>query len=199
MKNIKLFFFFLFLFAINLNLFAQSESNLNNIDETQISLSQTGDENLPVQAQNPKNIKAPSATGYFVRMILVLIIVVAAIYAFFWFVKKKGLNVKDTDDYLRRVAYLNLSPTKTVEIVTILDRGYLIGVTEDNITLLGEIDDKELINAMNVNADKKQNLKKPVNFKELLDSLLVKGDKKNFFDSTNIFGNSQNNTNEDTK
>ena len=100
---------------------------------------------------------------------------------------------------MRRVAYLNLSPTKTVEIVTILDRGYLIGVTEDNITLLGEIDDKELINAMNVNADKKQNLKKPVNFKELLDSLLVKGDKKNFFDSTNIFENSQNNTHEDTK
>ena len=43
--------------------------------------------------------------------------------------------------------------------------------------MLGEIGDKELIQAMNLNADKKANTKKPVNFAEVLDMFLVKGNK----------------------
>ena len=94
-------------------------------------------------------------------MVIVLIVVVLLIYAFFWFVKRKtNNNLKTDDDYLRRVAYLNIAPGKTVEVITLIDKAYLIGVTEDNISLLGEIDDKELITAMNLNSDKKSNIKK---------------------------------------
>ena len=51
---------------------------------------------------------------------------------------------------MRRVAYLNIAPGKTVEVITLIDKAYLIGVTEDNISLLGEIDDKELITITSV-------------------------------------------------
>ena len=112
-------------------------------------------------------------------MIIVLIVVVLLIYAFFWFVKRKtNNNLKTDDDYLRRVAYLNIAPGKTVEVITLIDKAYLIGVTEDNINLLGEIDDKELITAMNLNSDKKANIKKPATFNEVLELFLQKGSKK---------------------
>ena len=123
--------------------------------------------------------KPASTIGVFVRMIIVLIVVVLLIYAFFWFVKRKtNNNLKTDDDYLRRVAYLNIAPGKTVEVITLIDKAYLIGVTEDNISLLGEIDDKELITAMNLNSDKKSNIKKPATFSEVLELFLQKGNKK---------------------
>ena len=99
-----------------------------------------------VSQENANDEYKPASTiGVFVRMIIVLIVVVLLIYAFFWFVKRKtNNNLKTDDDYLRRVAYLNIAPGKTVEVITLIDKAYLIGVTEDNINLLGEIDDKEL-------------------------------------------------------
>ena len=118
--------------------------------------------------------KGPSTVGMFVRMIVVLIIVVGLIYGVLWFIKKKTNVVKTDDEYLRRAAYINIAPGKTVEVITLIDKAYLIGVTEDNITLLGEIHDDELIKAMNLTADKKNNTKKPTTFSDVLDMFLVK-------------------------
>ena len=142
--------------------------------------------------------KGPSTAGTFIRMIVALIIVVALIYGVLWFIKKKTNVVKTEDDYLRRAAYINIAPGKTIEVITLVDKGYLIGVTEDGITMLSEIDDKELISAMNLTADKKANTKKPVNFSEVLDMFLVKkGAQKNIFSDTeqqvdNLFNNRPN-------
>ena len=151
--------------------------NDNVISEQSIILNQQSD---TISQENVNNeYKPTSTTGMFVRMIIVLIVVVLLIYAFFWFVKRKtNNNLKTDDDYLRRVAYLNIAPGKTVEVITLIDKAYLIGVTEDNINLLGEIDDKELITAMNLNSDKKTNVKKPATFNEVLELFLQKGSKK---------------------
>ena len=126
--------------------------------------------------------KGPSTAGMFVRMIVVLIIVVGLIYGVLWFIKKKTNIVKTDDEYLRRAAYINIAPGKSVEVITLIDKAYLIGVTEDNITLLGEIHDDELIKAMNLTADKNNNTKKPVTFSDVLDMFLIKkGSQKNVF------------------
>lgn len=136
-------------------------------------------------AEKVASSKKSSTSGYLVKMIVVLVIVIALIYGVLWFIKKKTHVVKSEDDYLRRAAYIDIGPGKSVEVITLLDKGYLIGVTEDKITLLGEIDDKELISAMNVNADKNQNTKKPVNFAEVLEMLTQKGGKsKSVFDES---------------
>ena len=139
------------------------------------------EESIVISDNNPSETgsavtayKEPSAVGMFVRMIVVLIIVIGLIYGVLWFIKKKTNIVKTDDEYLRRAAYINIAPGKTVEVITLIDKAYLIGVTEDNITLLGEIHDDELIKAMNLTADKKNNTKKPANFSEVLDMFLVK-------------------------
>ena len=73
-----------------------------------------------------------------------------------------------------------------MEVVTLIDKAYIVGVTDSQINLLGEINDKELIQAMNLQADKNQKTSKPVNFSELLDMFTVKGKK-----SVNAFTESE--------
>ena len=126
--------------------------------------------------------RTSSGIGIFVRMIVVLVIIVLLIYGVFWFIKKKANVVTNDDDYLRRVASISVAPGKTVQVVTLIDKAYLIGVTDDTISLLGEINDDELIKAMNLNADKKANVKKPATFSDVLDMFLVKnGRQKSVF------------------
>ena len=129
--------------------------------------------------------KGPSTVAMFVRMIVVLVIVVGLIYGTLWFIKKKTNVVKTDDEYLRRAAWINIAPGKTVEVISLIDKAYLIGVTEDSITMLGEIQDEELIKAMNITADKKNNTRKPTTFSDVLDMFLVKkGGQKNVFTET---------------
>ena len=153
-----------------------------SITEESIILS---DDSTTVGTSNTSAYKGPSTVGMFVRMIVVLIIVIGLIYGVLWFIKKKTNVVKTADEYLRRAAYINIAPGKTVEVITLIDKAYLIGVTEDNITMLGEIHDEELIKAMNISADKKNNTKKANSFADVLDMFLVKkGSQKNIFSDT---------------
>lgn len=147
--------------------------------------------------------KAPSTARLIIRMIVVLVLVVAALYGLMWFFKKKNNPAQSDDDFLRRVSSLTLSPGKSVEIVTLVDRGFILGVTDGNINLIAEITDKEMISALNLNFDKKQNTKKPMNFSDVLD-MFMPGNARN---RSNIYSNteqavenlSRNSVNEETE
>ena len=153
----------------------------NTITEESIVLT----DEVTADPQPASSYKGPSTIGMFIRMIIVLIIVVGLIYGVLWFIKKKTNVIKTDDEYLRRAAYINIAPGKSIEVITLIDKAYLIGVTEDNITMLGEIHDDELIKAMNLSADKKNNTKKPATFADVLDMFLVKkGSQKNVFSET---------------
>lgn len=198
MVNKKSLLIFSILFLCSVSLFGQSTNSLT-VDSS-VNTEEYSENNIifsenTLESSSPiEEYKGPTTIGLLIRIILVLVIVIAVIYGVLWFVKRKTNIVKSEDDFLRRAAYLNIAPGKTVEVITLIDKAYLIGVTEDNITLLGEIEDKELINAMNVNADKNQNIKKPLNFSEVLD-IFTKGKKsKNIFSETeskveNLFQN----------
>ena len=167
------------IFALNSQ--SNSTQSSNSLSEESIVLT---DDTLTDGTSSTQTYKGPSTVGMFVRMIVVLIIVVGLIYGVLWFIKKKTNVVKTDDEYLRRAAYINIAPGKTIEVITLIDKAYLIGVTEDNITMLGEIQDDELIKAMNLTADKKNNTKKPTTFADVLDMFLVKknGQKSVFTD-----------------
>lgn len=179
-------------------LYSQNQANQSETPLTEDSIV-ISDDNTTDSGNNTSTYKGPSTVGMFVRMIVVLVIVIGLIYGVLWFIKKKTNVVKTDDDYLRRAAYINIAPGKTIEVITLIDKAYLIGVTEDNITMLGEIDDKELISAMNLSADKKNNTKKPATFADVLDMFLVKkSGSKNVFSETeqqvdNMFNSGENN------
>ena len=177
-------------------LYSQTNSTQNETTLTEESIVFT-DETVTEGTSAAQTYKGPSTIGMFVRMIAALIIVVALIWGVLWFIKKKTNVVKTDDDYLRRAAYIKIAPGKTVEVITLIDKAYLIGVTEDSITLLGEIHDDELIKAMNLSADKKNNTKKPATFVDVLDMFLgKKGGQKNIFSDSeeqveNMFNNGE--------
>lgn len=118
---------------------------------------------------NTQQESQPSTVWLFVRMILVLVFVVACIYFVVYFLKKttKG-GISTSDPYLRVVANISLAPGKTVYVITLNSIGYILGVTDNSINLIGTFDDTDLINLMNINADKNNTSAQSKDFASLL-------------------------------
>lgn len=134
-------------------------------DPSQITLASP---NTNSSAEN----KSPSTIFLFVKMILVLAVVIAIIYAIVFLMKRGMKQPSENDPFLRNVTRLTLSPGKSVQVVTLVDHAYLVGVTDNNINLIAEITDKELIDTMNLYFDKKTNTRRPRSFSDVLDIFL---------------------------
>ena len=143
------------MFLCTLCVFAQSTTDV--VSETsQTVASSKEQESLMVISTNEEVAQQRSTnTGWlFFRMILVLLVVVACIYAVFYFVKKSTNPTNETDSFLKKVASITLSPGKSVQVITLQDHCYILGVSDSNVQLISELDDKDLIDAMNLDADK---------------------------------------------
>lgn len=184
------------LFAVSFNFYSQTTEQNSETEQTvsqtentddALNLNNTNEQTDDYFSDNPgsaADFKSPSSFGTIVKMIVFLILIIAVIYGLMWFFKRKTNLSKSDDDFMRRVSSLNLAPGKSVEIVTLLEHAYVLGVTDNNINLLGEIEDKELVDALNLNFDKKQTVKKPMNFSDVLDIFMPNGprERKNIFD-----------------
>jgi flagellar protein FliO/FliZ len=119
-------------------------------DETAIQLDQTA----PAAGTGTKPATT-SSVWILVRIILALALVCFAIYAIVHFLKKStGINIGN-DPYLKSVATLSLSPNKSIQVITLGQKGYLVGITDQSINMIAEVTDAELVDAMNLQADKK--------------------------------------------
>jgi flagellar protein FliO/FliZ len=105
----------------------------------------------------------------FIRMIVVLVLIVACIYGVMRFFRRGMKNDFTSDPYLKRTASLTLTPGKTVHVITLDDNAFLIGVTDNAINLIGKIENKELVDAMNLHADEESVQGGPRDFSRLLD------------------------------
>lgn len=150
----------------------------SDIDESSILLSSSDESTVGKSSSF-------STFWLFLRMILVLAIVIICIYAVVWFMKKSVKTENDEDEpFLRKVSSVSLAPGKSVQIVTLVDKGFVVGVSEDSVSLISEINDKELIDAMNLYSDKKKRTQKPRSFADVLEIFMPK--KKD----SNIYGDS---------
>ncbi len=182
-KNIKSLFSILFaLLVLTNNVFSQSaESQDTAANSAETTVNSAFENNTdyfaetPSEAANQNQYKAPSTAKMIIKMVVVLVLVIAALYGIMLFFKKKNNPAQSDDEFLRRVSTLNLSPGKSIEIVTLVDKGFILGVTDSNINLIAEIEDKEMISALNLNFDKKQNIKKPMNFSDVLQMFMPGG------------------------
>ncbi len=151
------------------NLYSQASDNNQN-PESSITL------NLPDSSQAGSAASASSRGAstfwVFFRMILVLGIVAGCIYFAMNFMKKSVLGESDSDPFLRKVASISLSPGKSVHIVTLLEHAYIVGASDSSVNLIAEINDKELVDAMNLNADKKARSAKARNFADVLEMFM---------------------------
>jgi flagellar protein FliO/FliZ len=132
---------------------SDTQAQISSKKENDIILSDTPNNNNLANASGQSSNKQPSTLWLFIRMILVLIIVIVIIYALVYFLKRSGKNIANDDPYLKLTASLTVSAGKTVQVITLGNKAYLIGVSDTNVNLIAQIDDEDLINAMNLAAD----------------------------------------------
>ncbi len=181
-KNLTVFLFFLICSVFSV--FAQQNSNLQN-EENQIieQTSNSFDESsiiLGEPQQNQAQSRSSSTFFLLLRMVLFLAVVVACIFVVFKFMKKTMATPDNDDIFMRIVSSVNISPSKSVQIVTLTDKyAFLIGVSDDSVNLISQIDDPELIQAMNLYSDKQKKKNKPKNFADILDIFMPNGPRDN--------------------
>lgn len=103
---------------------------------------------------------SPGSVWVLLRIVLVLVIVCAGIYGVVYLLKKSSGTSAANDPYIRVVAQLPLAPGKSVQILTVGSQAFLVGLSESGIQNIAEITDRELVDAMNLEADR--NPREPV-------------------------------------
>ena len=181
--KIKSLFLILVLLFANNFIFSQEAASNNSFENDTSYFAEPAE----TEGTAASTYKAPSTAGMIIKMIVVLVLVIAALYGILRFFKKRNNTVQSDDDFMRRVSTLTFAPGKSVEVVTLVDRCFMLGVTDSNINLIAEITDKEMISAMNLNFDKKQQTKKPMSFADVLDMFMPNGPR----DKTNIYEDSE--------
>ena len=154
----------------------------NKIDESKYSLENPGS---TATEENGKTSSPLKTVWVFFRMILVLAIVLAIIWIIFKLMKRSVDPDKSTDEFLRKVSSLTISPGKSIQIVTLIDKAYLLGVSDNSVNLITEIDDPELIQAMNLYADKNAKVERPKSFEDVLELFMPKKKKNEVNKSKN--------------
>lgn len=135
--------------------FSQSTTDVVSDNSQSVNSIKEQESQMVISTEEEVIQSRSSNTGWlFFRMILVLLIVVACIYAVFYFVKKTTNPTNENDPFLKKVASITLSPGKSVQVITLQDHCYILGVSDSNVQLISELDDKDLIDAMNLETDK---------------------------------------------
>ncbi len=143
------------------------QNSAHSIDETAISLTEI--------ASAAPSVSPVSTLWLFIRMILVLAVVVGCIYAVLWLFKRSGQTPEREEPFLRQVSSVSLGNGKSAQVITLIDRAYIIGVSDASVNLLAEITDKELVDAMNLYSDEHKHTKKPRSFSDILDIFMQNG------------------------
>ncbi|MCR5172406.1 MAG: flagellar biosynthetic protein FliO [Treponema sp.] len=205
--NFKRLFVLAFLLTFTFNLHSQNQDSKQNTAKQEITQSSSvgfdiSQDPSTIQLTNnsnavdPRTQETPSTAWLLIKMIFALAVVAGIAYLVIRMLKKNMKTANDNDPFLRKVSSIALGQGKSVQIVTIQDNAYVLGVTDSNITLLGTLDDKQLINAMNVYNDRNENVSKPRSFAEVLEMFMapIRGNK-----APDVYGNAAENVAESLK
>jgi flagellar protein FliO/FliZ len=122
------------------------------VDEKSIVLDQPAASGA---VQTTASQSSPSSIWILLRIIIALALVGAGIYGVVYLLKKTSRMDGASDTFLKSVAALPLAPNRSLQVITAGNQAFLVGITEKSISLISELTDKELIDAMNLEASKK--------------------------------------------
>ena len=138
----KIVFLLLFLVLILANyLKAEIASPTDQVSEQEIILSE--EDFAPPQ---PPHLPTTDSFANILRVITSLFIIIAIAFALSWFLQKKGGFGKNI--YGKVLGILPLDNKRFVYLVDIMGKILILGVTEQNINLLGEITDKDTVDSL---------------------------------------------------
>jgi len=90
---------------------------------------------------------AASVWGIF-RVILTLAVVAAAIYGMVFFIKRSARGGRGQDPFLKILASAPLGANRGAYIIAVGSKAWLVGAAESGVSLISEIEDKDVLNAM---------------------------------------------------
>jgi len=90
-----------------------------------------------------------------VRMVLILTLAAAAVYGVVFFIKRSSKQTVENDPFLKILAGIHLGSNRYVHVVAVGSKAWLLGSSDGGVNLVGEIDDKDIINAMLLEASRK--------------------------------------------
>ena len=91
-------------------------------------------------------VAAMSATSSIIKMVSALVVVVICIYGAVFALKKlmgRKVTGRGSQGVLEVLETAHLGPKKMISVVRVADRSVLIGVTENQISLLSELDEEK--------------------------------------------------------
>lgn len=119
--------------------------------ETEILFDEAPADDADAQAPDVNELPGVSF-GDFMRVIIVLGIVIALIYAFVWMLKKFTGVKAEGGDAIRLFSTRPLKGDSALHLVEAGNRVFLIGSNSNSVNLISEIDDKESIDEIRLNA-----------------------------------------------
>jgi flagellar protein FliO/FliZ len=88
-------------------------------------------------------------------MVLVLALAAAAIYGVVFFIKRSSKQTVENDPFLKILASVHLGSNRYAHVVAVGSKAWLLGSSDGGVNLVGEIDDKDVINAMLLESSKR--------------------------------------------
>ncbi|MDX9898625.1 MAG: flagellar biosynthetic protein FliO [Spirochaetia bacterium] len=152
------------------------------VDETTLVLPDAPQAGTPSQGS--------SILPYVLRMVLVLGLVIAAIYGLYALIKRSAKPSDTFDSYLRILATSKLGVGRSLHVVSLGEKAWLIGSTDTAVGLIAEIDDKELIDALALRASEAPHTPRR-DFGSILGELLGRKGSKSTASVSNDFFNRQ--------
>ena len=89
------------------------------------------------------------------RMLLVLALAAAAIYGVVFFLKRISKPPEQKDPFVKVLAKVHLGSNRFVHVVSVGSRAWLLGASEGGVSVISEITDEEIINAMLLDASRR--------------------------------------------
>lgn len=117
------------------------------VDETALAF----DDGAPQAAAGTKSA-GPTTLTYFIRMVVVLALVLGAIYLVLRFMKRLSRPSIGDEASIKVLATTSLGTGRSLHVVCIGSKAYLVGAAESSVSLISEIDDKEFVDALALKA-----------------------------------------------
>ncbi|HSV56879.1 MAG TPA: flagellar biosynthetic protein FliO [Magnetospirillaceae bacterium] len=134
-----------------------------------------------------QNALSESAWPYFLRMLVTLGLVLGVLWLFFRFLRKAGRPKAAQQSSVLVLASVPLGTGRWLYVVSLGSKAFLLGATDSSVSLIHEVEDRELIDEMRLRAETAQ----PVDtrdFKTLLSGLLKPASKHRAESATGIPG-----------
>jgi flagellar protein FliO/FliZ len=112
-------------------------------DETQLTIEEAAD-----TASTASDALGVFTAWDFIRMILILGAVIAVIYLVFYLLKRSGNPRLQENRLIRILSSRGLSNGKSVHLVGVGNQVFLVGASENGVSLVSEISDKETLDGI---------------------------------------------------